>query len=236
MMAVSSLAIKHPHIVTERDSRLIPIAALYHDIGHSAFSHTFDDITNTNHELRSQEIVERVISKYNIDVDTEDVSFIKELIHPTLDTPVTWRYQIVSNDDEKSVSVGVDVDRMDYICRDSIATGVSVALNVNSVRKLINRAYIDETTMQLIYPTAYVVDDLMTSRKHLYERVYRHKTALKIEKLLSTALKSDFMRVIGDMDAFLNISDSVLQDVYVNTKDPVIWNAIENIFTRNFKN
>lgn len=226
-LMVMSLAVKSPKLVTERDLSLIPIAALYHDIGHGPFSHTFDKITGTVHEDRSKELVKYVVDKYNIDMDPSDVEFIQHCIDPD-DRCMDWRFQIVSNGD-------IDVDRMDYLVRDSQATGVAIMFNTNSVMKMINRVYIDENTLQLVYPPSieYLVDDLLFSRARMYKRVYKHKTALKIEVLMGVAFKAVFDEIAnGPISGFLNVSDSILQDLYVTTDDADIRDAIDRIFTR----
>lgn len=221
-----SLQRKHPDIVKDIDVELVSIAALYHDIGHACFSHTFDKITGSKHEERSKGILELVVKKYDIPLTPHQVHMMQEMIEPTVDGG-KWYNQIVSNGD-------VDVDRMDYIVRDSKATGVTVTLNDKSVLKLINRAYIEPTLNELVYPpsVSYVIRDLLDSRKYMYERVYCHPTAVKIEKLIMMAIKDELKDSLDNVERFLSISDSILLDVYNKTKDKEKRGYIEKIFTR----
>ena len=224
-----SLQHKHPHIVRDIDVELISIAALYHDIGHACFSHTFDRITNSNHEQRSKDVLALVVKKYDIPVTPEQVHMMQEMIEPTYDKK-KWYNQIVSNGD-------VDVDRMDYLVRDSKATGVTITLNDKSVLKLIDRAYIEPSINELVYPSTvgYVIQDLLDSRKYMYERVYLHHTAVKIEKLIMMAIKDELKDSLVTLEKFLSISDSILLDVYHRTEDKEKKGYIEKIFTRNLK-
>ena len=60
-------------MVSDMDVELVSIAALYHDIGHGCFSHTFDKIMGGKHEERSREIVELVVKKYDIPLSPDQV-------------------------------------------------------------------------------------------------------------------------------------------------------------------
>lgn len=221
-----SLQKKHPSLVDDRKIELISVAALYHDIGHGPFSHTFDRVTNTDHEERSKVILKYVVRKYDIPVTQGETDFMINVIDPVKEKK-KWFNQIVSNGD-------VDVDRMDYLVRDSKATGVSITLNDKSVLKLIDRAYIEPSTLELVYPSSvnYVIQDLLDSRQYMFERVYRHHTALKVEKLIMLALKGRLVEQIGRLEGFLNLSDSILTDVYHTTEDEYIKECVHRIFTR----
>ena len=212
---------KHPDIVTDRHCRLLPIAALYHDIGHGPFSHLFDRITNTQHEERSKKILRHVIQKYSIQGVTEkDIVFMENAISPG---GYEWYNSILSSDT-------ADIDRMDYLVRDSHATGMSITLNTKSVLKLISRSCIKDGRWHFSTKVQYVVDDLLYSRRYMYDRVYLHPVTKKIEALIREAVGDDFVNCLHNLEYFLSLSDSILQDVYCRNHSP----AIEKIFTRNF--
>lgn len=227
------LSMKHSnvgrgYVIRDRQIELISVAALYHDIGHGPFSHTFDKLTGTSHEERSKQILELVIDKYKIPVKMDEIRFMQSVIDPPKHLKMHWAFQIVSRD-------LIDVDRMDYVVRDAYATGMTTTFNSKNALKFISRAYISDQ-FQVAFPTNinYVVTDLKNSRDYLYERVYHHKTAIKVEKLLATALTSTFREVLNDMDKFLMLNDSVLTNLYATTKEQEIKDAIEKLFTRQF--
>lgn len=218
---MSVLKRKHPDIVTDRHCRLIPIAALYHDIGHGPFSHLFDKITDTRHEDRSKQILRYVVDKYKIQgIKERDLVFMEDAIAPG---GSDWYHSILSSDT-------ADIDRMDYLVRDSHATGMSITLNTKSVLKLIDRSCIVDGRWHFPHKVQYIVDDLMYSRTYMYERVYLHPVTVKIEALIKEATGELFMTATDDLDVFLSLSDAVLQEIYLANHSK----AIERIFTRNF--
>lgn len=226
---VLSLAAKSPHLVTEDDINLIPIAALYHDIGHGPFSHLFDKITGTDHEERSKQIIDYVTNIRAFNLSHLKIEFIKECISPSDANKRTWRFQIVSND-------VVDVDRIDYILRDSYATGVATTFNTTSAMRLIRRAYIDEGTGALVYPTTELAQDLLDARAFMHERVYRHRITEKIERIMGEAMKDKFDALArGPIEDFLAATDSILQDTYLSRETPMdVRVALGAIFSRDF--
>lgn len=217
-------------LVTDRLVDLISIAALYHDIGHGPFSHLFDKITNTRHEERSQEILRHVVKKYGIAVSETEVDFMCQVIDPKQTCGgSSWLFQIVSNGD-------IDVDRMDYLVRDSYWTGITLNINTRNVQKLIHRAYVDKDTSNLVYPddVSYVAEDLLNSRQYMFDRVYLHHAVEKINKLLEIAIKDHVSGIVDDIETFLMLSDSILHEIYFTTKDDKIKRAIDDIYNRNF--
>lgn len=215
-------------LITPRLIDLISIAALYHDVGHGPFSHTFDKITGTRHEERSKQILRHVAKKYRIDVSDSEIEFMCQVIDPDDEhKDTTWHFQIVANGD-------VDTDRCDYIVRDSRATGVTVTLNTHSVLKLLDRAIVDKDTQRLVYPpsVSYVVDDLLESRKYMYERVYLHPTSLKVQRLIEFALHDYLNDSTDNIERFMELSDSILQEVFFSSNDNAIVHAINRIFIR----
>jgi HD superfamily phosphohydrolase len=217
---------KYPDVVTDRHVMMVPIAALYHDIGHGPLSHVFDHITGTNHEDRSKAILRFVIEKYNIDDFTnEEVTMMQDMMEPTKDD---WYYNIVSNST-------ADVDRMDYLIRDSFSTGVHHMLGRDDVLKLIDRSEIVDGRWYFPTSVYYIVDDLLVSRKHMYERVYRHPTTLRINEMISVTTKKLFDSVSTDLGGFLKLNDAIVMEIYNDPDTPLYHKAIlDNVFTRKF--
>ena len=124
---IHSLKEKQPDLqITDQDIQNIKIAGLCHDLGHGPFSHSFDnyilDKSNPyrNHEYRSCTILQHIIKKYTLDLDSENLLKIKDLIYPngSYNLNKKFLYQIVANDKN-----GIDVDKFDYLKRDTYYLG-----------------------------------------------------------------------------------------------------------------
>jgi HD superfamily phosphohydrolase len=222
---VLALALRHPDIVTQRDIDLIPIAALYHDTGHGPFSHLFDQVTHTKHEDRSKRIVARVVDRYHIPLDADDVDFIQTIIDPPA-TLTGWRFNIVSNDD-------IDTDRMDYLIRDSQSTGTTITTGTKDVLRFIDMVSIGEGGC-ITYPPSvqYVINDMKYSRQYMHARVYQHHTVVKIGRVISMALVEELIEAASDLDLFLSISDAILQTTYYATRSAKKRKMLEAVFQR----
>ena len=134
--------------ITDNIIKVISIAGLCHDLGHLIFSHLFDDLflkelpyysklqtqtNNTNHENRSIFLLNYIVSTHNINLTQDELLVIKDLINPkdaSYDKWLPeyqvgkWIFQIISNELN-----GIDVDKFDYITRDTISVGLKLGFN-----------------------------------------------------------------------------------------------------------
>lgn len=200
----------------------IKIAALCHDIGHGPFSHIFDDILlrnsshpNRKHELRSCLIVE-ILCKRELSSELTDahISFIKSIINPE-DHHSGALYQIVSNNLN-----GIDVDKFDYLVRDSKSLGLNMGFNPN---RIINEFIID-CNNNIAYPKHCSLDiyELFHSRYMMHKKVYNHKTV----KLIELMLEDLFVKV----DSIFGISKSIeSMEEFCKFTDETIFNYIRQI-------
>ena len=116
--------------ITKREILLIKIGGLCHDLGHGPFSHLLDNVIlkeeesiYKEHENRSCLILNHIIKKYNIPINDEELTFIYSIINPTnykKKTDKIFFYEIISN-----TRNGIDVDKFDYLKRDTFYLGLS---------------------------------------------------------------------------------------------------------------
>lgn len=192
----------------------IKIAGLCHDIGHGPFSHMFDDLLknvdseNKHHEIRSCLIVD-ILCKRELKNELTDkhINFIKSLINPDK-TDTGALYQIVANNLN-----GIDVDKFDYLIRDSENTGSKISF---SFERLIKEFIIDNNN-NIVYPKHCALDiyELFNSRYLMHKKVYNHKTVMIINSMYSKILKNvdalfGLTQSIYDMSLFCKFTDDTI--------------------------
>ncbi|MEM0354107.1 MAG: HD domain-containing protein [Thermoplasmata archaeon] len=206
--------------LTKKLEECIKIAGLCHDIGHGPFSHIFDNILlndsthpNKEHEVRSCLIVEMLCRRELRELDQKYINFIKSIIKPQ-PYHIGALYQIVSNNLN-----GIDVDKFDYIMRDSKNLGILIGFDPY---RLINEFIIDANN-NIAYPEHCSINiyEMFYGRYILHKKCYCHKTV----KLLEFMLKDFFAKIdpvfkisesINDMSLFCKLTDDVIFH-YVNT-------------------
>ena len=181
--AVTSLRLKGVDITPEEETSAM-IAILLHDIGHGPFSHVLEHtiVEGVTHEdislLMMQRINEDLAQKSNAGtqkpLDMAIAIFKNEY-------PKHFLHQLISSQ--------LDVDRMDYLCRDSFFTGVQEG-RVASERLL---KMLDVRNDKLVVQVKgiYSVEKFLVARRLMYWQVYLHKTSVAAEqhliKILSRA-------------------------------------------------
>lgn len=207
--------------VTKRKKELIKIAGLIHDLGHGPFSHIFDDdfLKNNNskykyHENRSMLLFKHIVSKYKIDINEKEIEFINTLIQPTKDN-VGSIYQIISNKVND-----VDVDKFDYIMRDTYNIGLKYGLDYERIIK--NIKIIDDN---ICFPikVSYDIQQLFATRYKLHKQIYNHPVCRSIELMICEALKIadgvfNISESIDDPESFYKLNDNIL-DLIINSDD-----------------
>lgn len=157
-------------------------AALLHDVGHGPFSHVMEKVVGFHHESRT---VEAVLSG-----DTAIGNILREH-DPELPERVAaiieGRFQPAALG--QLVSSQLDVDRMDYLLRDSLMTGAKYG--IYDLEWVISSLAIDETNDR-IYVTArglYAVEEYLQARYYMFRQVYFHRTLRSAEVLLRSILR-----------------------------------------------
>jgi HD superfamily phosphohydrolase len=171
--AVQVLRSKGVGISTEEEHGLLA-AVLLHDIGHGPFSHALE------HSL-----VEGI--------DHEDISLaFMQVLNAELDGSLNLAISMFRNEYSRPffhqlISGQLDMDRLDYIKRDSFYTGVSEGA-INSER-LISMMNVFDGQLVLDEKGIYSVEKFIIARRFMYWQVYLHKTGLVAEQLLTRALR-----------------------------------------------
>ncbi|WP_281336036.1 HD domain-containing protein [Flavobacterium eburneipallidum] len=171
--AIDVLRFKEVSISSEEENALY-IAILLHDIGHGPFSHAMESsiVEDVHHEAISL----LFMNQLNIEFDGQlslAIQVFKGEYHRK------FMLQLISSQ--------LDMDRMDYLKRDSFYSGVAEG-NVNSER-LIQMMNVVNDVLVIEEKGIYSVEKFLMSRRLMYWQVYLHKTSLAAELILTKVLK-----------------------------------------------
>ncbi|MSE08796.1 HD domain-containing protein, partial [Lactobacillus salivarius] len=163
------------------DERLVALcAALLHDVGHGAYSHTFEHIFHTNHEKMTTEIITSSHSEVNAVLRKVAPDFpekVASVIEKSYPNP-----QVV-----QMISSQIDADRMDYLLRDSYFTGTNYGtFDLTRILRVM-KPYSDGISFDM--SGMHAVEDYIVSRFQMYQQVYFHPVSRSIEVILSHLLK-----------------------------------------------
>ncbi len=190
--AVNVLRFKGVTISEEEETGLY-VAILLHDIGHGPFSHAMEHsiVNNVSHEAISLLFMERLNEEFNGSLTLAIQIFKGEY-------PRKFMCQLISGQ--------LDMDRADYLKRDSFYTGVAEG-NINSER-LITMLNVVEDELVVEGKGIYSVEKFIIARRLMYWQVYLHKTGLVAEQLLIRVLKR--AKELHDSGYKLQASDALL--------------------------
>src|SRR5438034_6428985 len=163
------------------DRVAVRVAALLHDVGHAPFSHAMEKILDVHHEqltiraVTSEETqLHKVLASYSAELPGRVATVIEGTFKPSA------LAQLVSSQ--------LDVDRMDYLLRDSLMTGAKYGLY--DLEWIINALQIDQERDR-IYVAArgvFAVEEYLQARYYMFRQVYFHRTLRSAEAVLRSAL------------------------------------------------
>jgi len=161
-------------IISDEEENALYIAILLHDIGHGPFSHAMENsiVNEVSHEELSLLFMQQLNKEFNSNL-TLAIKVFKGEYHRN------FMYQLISSQ--------LDMDRTDYLKRDSFYTGVSEG-NINSER-LITMLNVVDDGLVIENKGIYSVEKFLVARRLMYWQVYLHKTSLVAEQLLIRVLK-----------------------------------------------
>jgi uncharacterized protein len=181
------------HAISNSEAEAATVAILMHDIGHGPYSHALENLlVNVSHEYLSALFMETINKQLNNKLD--EALAIFNNTHPK-----KFLHQLISSQ--------LDVDRLDYLNRDSFFTGVSEG--VISSDRIIKMLEVSGGNLVIEEKGIYSVEKFITARRFMYWQVYLHKAVLAAEHLLINIVKrarelsQQGVSLFGT-DAFLN--------------------------------
>ncbi|MBZ9630306.1 HD domain-containing protein [Salegentibacter sp. LM13S] len=161
-------------MISEAEEEALQIAILLHDIGHGPFSHAMEHsiVEGVDHESISLLFMEEMNRDFN-----QSLTLALQIFRGTYNR--RFLNQLISSQ--------LDMDRLDYLKRDSFYTGAAEG-NINSER-LITMLNVVDDDLVIEEKGIYSVEKFLVARRLMYWQVYLHKTSLVAEQLLIRVLK-----------------------------------------------
>jgi HD superfamily phosphohydrolase len=161
-------------VISKEEEIAVKAAILLHDVGHGPFSHALENkfLSGVHHETLSLQIMQ---------VMNEDLGGQLKLAIEifTGQYPRKFLHQLISGQ--------LDVDRMDYLTRDSFFTGVSEG--VIGYDRILKMLVVHEDELMVEEKGIYSIEKFLVARRQMYWQVYLHKTVMSAEVMLGNILK-----------------------------------------------
>ena len=170
------------HNLSSEDRAAARAAALLHDVGHGPFSHAMEQVLGVHHEQMTMLAVTSPDTELNATLKSFSAE-LPERIAAIIDG--TFKPAALA----QLVSSQLDVDRMDYLLRDSLMTGAKYGLY--DLEWIINALQVDQAADR-IYVTArglHAVEEYLQARYYMFRQVYFHRTLRSAEAVLRSALR-----------------------------------------------
>ncbi|XP_057774593.1 uncharacterized protein LOC130993640 isoform X2 [Salvia miltiorrhiza] len=210
------------------DTQTVKIAGLLHDLGHGPFSHMFERefIPRVRHGLKwsheemSLKMIDYIVDEHNIDTDSEMLKKVKEMIIASEKDAVNsskekkFLYEIVANGRN-----GIDVDKFDYIVRDSRACGLGCNFEYQRVLETM-RVINDEICHRA--KEYLTIHKLFAARADLHRTVYMHAKVKAIELMLVDAMTkaNDVLQISSYIDEpaqYWKLDDTIVKTIETST-------------------
>ncbi|HOR40223.1 MAG TPA: HD domain-containing protein [Paludibacteraceae bacterium] len=210
--------------ISQHETEAACAAILLHDVGHGPFSHALEGmiIPHLSHEEITLRIMQKINKEYEGKLDLA-LEIFQNTYHKT------FLHQLVSGQ--------LDMDRLDYLRRDSFFTGVTEG-NIGSAR-IIKMLNIKNDTLVVEAKGIYSIENFLMNRRLMYWQVYFHKTAFAIEKMLIKTIER--AKIIAKQDSTLfgtpsllfflrqedNLTNDSALDLFLNLDDTDIMCSIK---------
>lgn len=161
------------HDISEEESKAAVLAILMHDLGHGPFSHALEGVLaeNVHHEHISMLLMRKLQEEFGKPIEMAIQIFTNQF-------PKKFLHQLVSGQ--------LDMDRLDYLNRDSFYSGVSEG--VVGYDRIINMLDVHEDNIVVEEKGIYSIEKFIVARRLMYWQVYLHKTSLVADLMLKNAL------------------------------------------------
>lgn len=209
MQAIETLRNKGIEI-NEEEAEAVCIAILLHDIGHGPFSHALENvfIPGINHEQITGLLMEKLNKEFEgrlaMTIEIYNNTYHKNFLH-------------------RLVSSQLDMDRLDYLIRDSFYTGV--AEGVVSYDRIIKMLFVHKSNLVVEAKGIYSIEKFLIARRLMYWQVYLHKTVLAAEQLLLKIINRAKFLCSNGHKLFASPAFAFFLENYITENEVLITNS-----------
>ncbi len=204
--ALDTLEQKGVELTTE-EKEATCIAILLHDIGHGPFSHVLENtiLPGIHHETISLELMQLLNKEFNGRLNLAIEIFIDNYSKKFL-------HQLISSQ--------LDMDRLDYLTRDSFYTGVSEG--IVGIDRIISMLAVKDNELVVEEKGIYSIEKFIIARRLMYWQVYLHKTTLAADQLITNIMKRAKELLARGFE--LKTTDDLLY--FLKLKSPITMDSI----------
>jgi HD superfamily phosphohydrolase len=196
--------------ISDEECRGAKLAILLHDIGHGPFSHTSERVlVDVPHEEITLLMMQRINEEMGGALDTA-IAIFSNTYHKH------FLHQLVSSQ--------LDMDRLDYLGRDSFFTGVSEG--IVGTDRIISMLNVHDDELVIDEKGIYSVEKFIISRRLMYWQVYMHKTVIAADQLLLNILRR--ARELDPTVFHLDPADPAFLDCFADLDDDDIMVAVKH--------
>lgn len=236
----------YPEAWNPEENLVTQAAALLHDVGHGAYSHTFEGLFGTDHEQMTVEIITNPDTEINAILRKVSADFPEKVASViTHDYPNPQVVQLISSQ--------IDADRMDYLLRDAYYSGaVYGQFDLTRILRFITPL---PHGIAFKIQGMHAVEDYIVSRYQMYMQVYFHPASRAMEVLLQKLLHRakvlydvdktyfaqtssklvPFFEEIHDLTDYLALDDGVMNtyfQTWINHEDPILSDLANRYINR----
>lgn len=214
--------------IPAEDRQVISLVGLLHDIGHLPFSHVFEGLMSDETGLKHEDLTLKLIKESRIGEILQQPKY-KDVNDELLYNILEKKFVPDEKHQLNYVSLidgNLDADKLDYLKRDSINTGVGYgAIEVDRILKTISVD--DKGLLCILNKGRLALENLCIARYHMFQTVYMHKTVVAFEGMLSKAYELMMKDKDFEIYTFKEVIKMSPSD-YVKYADYYVWDKINN--------